>query len=318
MKPKVTLVSYTANPLQTLWVVWEASKKDQPLEKCSAEGVSQSELEDLFHRVIAQGIPVSEHLQFIFMLEGVSIEWREQAVRHRVGCRVGPRLGVDLAPDLAESGFWSQSMRILDMSTFAEHEMYRVPETLEGKTVKTKKLFDGKVVEQEVKAEEAWAIDMKRIQEMYAKYVKAGVPMEDARGLIPLGAQSRISWTLNLRTIQHIVGKRGCWILQLGLWRPVIEGMINELATKVHPAFRELVTPPCMKGDEFAGCVFKLENERRVTGDDTLPVCSLYANHHETERFTRKDFPMVEAMERRAEEYRTFWGRDPFTGARAI
>jgi len=304
MKPKVTLISHTANPLETLWTVWEASKENKPLSECSAEGVPQERLEDLFHRVIAQGIPVSEHLQFIFMMEGASIEWREQAVRHRVGCRVGDRLGIDIAPELAESGFWSQSMRILDMSTFADNDMFRKPETLALADIHD--------------AEREWERDMKVIQDMYAKWVQAGMPMEDARGLIPLAAQTRISWTLNLRTIQHIVGKRGCWILQLGLWRPVIEGMIEELATKVHPSFRELVTPPCLKGDEFKGCVFKLENERRVTEDDALPVCSLYANHHEHERFVRKDLPMFPEMEQRAEEYRTFWGREPFTGERYI
>lgn len=300
---KVTLVSWTQNPLETLWAIWEASKTEKPLDECWPNGVPKSEVELLFERVIAQDIPVSEHLHFVFMMENVSIEWREQAVRHRVGVRIGPLMGVDLAPDLAESSWWSQSMRIMDMSLFADGGHYRVPETLAGKVV------DG------APADQVWAEDMKRIQAMYAKYVNAGLPMEDARGLIPLAAHHRISWVLNLHTIQHIVGKRGCWILQLGLWRPVIEGMVNELATKVHPAFRNLITPPCLKGDDFKGCVFMEENRRRVTGDDSLPVCSLYAHNHMTPESVA-EVPMKAAMLARAEEYRAFWGRDPYTGVR--
>lgn len=163
---------------------------------------------------------------------------------------------------------------------------------------------------------------MQKIQEAYNALVEAGIPMEDARELIPLGAQHRISWDLNIGSLQHIVGKRGCWILQLGIWGPVIMGMINELVEKVHPIFSELVTPPCIKGDKFSGCVYMEECRRRYTGDDALPPCPLHlANHHRPDAvlplaLNQLNIPMKAEMLDRAEEYRKFWGRDPWTGAR--
>jgi hypothetical protein len=147
--------------------------------------------------------------------------------------------------------------------------------------------------------------------------------MEDARELIPLGAQHRISWRLNIGSLAHIVGKRGCWILQLGIWGPIIEGMINEAAEKIHPIFRELVSPPCLKGNKFGGCIYMEECRRRITGDDALPPCPLHLNYHHIPEGQRGmlplelphvEVPRKDEMMKRAETYRRFWGRDPYTG----
>ena len=136
--------------------------------------------------------------------------------------------------------------------------------------------------------------------------------MEDARDLIPLGAHHRISWTMNINSMMHVVGKRSYWILQLGLWGPIIRGMIKEIGTKVHPVFYELASPPCVEGDSFTGCHYKHENERRVSGEDKLPICALYwhkimGNDPGSAPSNVKD---------RSFEYTDFWGRDPWTGFR--
>lgn len=305
MDPKVTLISWTQDPIKTVCDVWWASKTEMPLEKLPAPDI------DLFRRIIAQRIPISEHIDFVFILENVSVSWREQAVRHRIGTHVGERLGVDFVPDLADSSWWSQSMRIQDMGHFATNGAYRVPETLEGK------IIDGK------SAEELYHITMHLIQIAYNGLVAAGVPMEDARDLIPLGAQHRISWKLNLSALMHIIGKRSCWILQAGLWHPIIKGMISELVERVDPVFGDLAMPPCAALDggdwHFNGCVYREENARRMSGDDALPLCPLYVNFH-TEYGGRdwwndatSTLPMFDEIKRRAEEYRDFWRRNPYT-----
>jgi thymidylate synthase ThyX len=324
--PKVTLVTHTANPLETVYVVWEASKAENRLMTVDEvkRNVPPEEVRKLFRAVLAQRIPIGEHCDFVFMIENVSVSWREQAVRHRIGTHISPeRLGIDIIPDLASSSWWSQSMRIQDMGHFADNKAYRVPETL-----------DGKEVAPGIPASSLFKDTMDLVQDAYNALVAAGVPMEDARELIPLGAQHRISWKLNIASLQHIVGKRGCWILQLGIWGPVIQGMIEELATKVDPIFRELVTPPCLEAnsDEFHGCKFHEENRRRYTGDDKLPPCPLhFRNHHLPERSAigaeiaaaetpviqaKFKLPMADEMNRRARDYAQFWGRHPFTGKR--
>ncbi len=308
MKPKVTLLSWTHDPVQTVCDLWHASKSEAPLDEVRARTPDRA----LFRRIMAQKIPVSESLSFVFMLEGVSVSFREQMVRHRIGTKVGQRLGVDIAPDLADSSYWSQSMRIMSMDSFADNEMYRIPETVKGRLAYGDTLMN---------AETLYKQTMKTIQDAYNTLVKAGVPMEDARDLIPLGAQHRISWTVNAAALAHVVGKRSCWILQHGLWGPVITGMIHELSTKVDPIFRDLAMPPCAKPSEapeddgwvFGDCVYHEENIRRVDGSDALPVCPLYANQVGLDIEPDSAVPMIQEMADRAKDYEKFWGRDPYT-----
>jgi len=310
--PKVTLMTQTALPLETVYAVWEASKSEDKLitPEWVRDNVPRDEVEELFRAVIQQRIPIGEHLDFVFMLENVSVSFREQMVRHRVGTTPSPeRVGADIVmgeiPLLHKSSFWSQSMRIQDMSKFATNGAYRLPPTVEKDPV----------------AEALFTKTMRDVGAAYSALVDMGIPMEDARELIPLGAQHRISWKLNISALQHIVGERGCWILQLGLWGPVIQGMIQELVEKVHPIFAELVTPPCIKKDEFKGCIYMEECRRRHTGDDRLPPCPLHLTHHPEavaavlgEGFT--EVPREEEMKERAKDYKKFWRRDPFSGKR--
>lgn len=333
MKPTVTLLSHTTNPLETVYTLWEASRHNDavltPPEVALAR-VKYPEWDEkvrkLFSDVLNSGIPVAENVSFTFLLEGVSIALREQLVRHRIGVHVGPRVGCDIAPDLADSTWWSQSMRILDMGAFASNGAYDVPASIDGNDTP---LREG------LTAEAGYHDVMKYSQDVYAKLVEAGVPMEDARNVIPLAATHRISWTLNLAALKHIIGKRGCWILQLGIWEPIIVGMVNELATKIDPIFRDLIAPPCIKGGKFTGCCFKLDNERRIDGEDEIPPCSLYLHHHEGEAlaavaaakkpvwnvwdgpgFRTDDLQKQARYVRMKKQYAALWGRDADTGAK--
>lgn len=343
--PKVTLLNHTPLPLETVWSLWDQSKTEGPLRmpQWVKENIDPKEVEKLFRAVVAQRIPIGESIDFIFIIEGVSVSWREQAVRHRIGVKPSTeRVGADIVmveqiPDLADGVWWSQSMRIQNMGRFAREGKYRVPDTLADKVVPRQEddvpdEFAGS------KASDVYHSLMHAVEQGYNALLAAGVPMEDARELIPLGAQHRLSWKLNMSALQHIVGKRGCWILQLGIWGPVIMGMINELANKVHPIFREMVTPPCLSpaSDEFKGCTYHEECRRRYTGDDQLPPCPLHLAQHVVRdpdkvrlRVHREDFtiphpttgepvPLIRRREmlERAEDYAKFWGRDVYTGER--
>jgi len=250
-KPKVTLLSWTGLPLETVYAVWEASKDDAPLrtpEQIRAE-VPHHEVASLFKRVIDQGIPIGEHLNFVFMMEHISVSWREHAVRHRIGvCPSPERLGADIqmlidsVPDRSSSSYWSQSARILDMGHFADNGDYRVPQSL------LEHADAARLVEK-------WREHMLATQSIYREFTEAGVPMEDAREAMPIAMQHRMSWSLNLQAMRHILRERGCWILQLGIWGPIIEGMIKELVEKVDPVFADLVSPPCLTGHESPGAM---------------------------------------------------------------
>lgn len=341
MKPQIKLVTYTGSPVESVYHLWEASKVDghvPSIEEIKDSPVLMEKARKLFWQVIHQQIPVGEHISFVFMLENVSVSFREQMVRHRVGTKVGDRIGVDIIPDLATSSWWSQSMRIQDMGLFASRGMYRVPDTLTGKVCKGHcEGTDGGLTynhKQSATAEEVFREAMDSAQQAYNRLVQAGVPLEDAREVIPLGAQHRISWALNLQTLLHVLGKRGCYILQLGLWGPIIEGMIHELVAKVDPSFQTLLAPPCVGADgKFNSCIYPVENERRLDGRDAHSLCPLYVCRDEaaekvlagrssgffslplTQRpaaLSQLHLPMEKEMMERAEGYRKLWVHDPF------
>ena len=304
---RVELINFTPMPMETIWSLWDASKTDNPtrMPEWVRENVPAKEVEELFWKVIVQNIPVAEMIKFTFMLSDVSNSFREQMVRHRIGVKVGDRLGVDIIPEFNASSWWSQSMRIKDVSTFADERGYRVPETVAA----------------DPSALGIFEAAMHAAAEAYRTLVQLGVPMEDAREVIPLGTTHRISWDLNLQAMIHILAKRGCWILQGGIWNPIIIGMVEELSAKVHPMFRRLAYPPCIDDSgKFHDCTFKHENERRMDGRDALPPCPLYLVHH-LGRDPRAHVrggppvfhtPMREAVLERAEEYRKLWGHDPY------
>ena len=323
-EPSVKLISHTNLPVETLEAVWRASRETgpiPPIEELTGDV-------DLFQKILASKIPVSQMIDFVFLLEDVSISFREQMVRHKIGTKVGDKVGVDTVPDLTDSTWWSQSMRVLDMGDFAANDAYFVPDSVASRPEALAHYVDA----------------MCGTAEAYKTLVEMGVPREDARNVIPLGAGHRIVWKLNLGTLMHVVGHRGCWILQLGFWGPIIKGMIEALATRIHPSFRDLISPPCMKGDKFTGCAFALDNEKRLFGEDPLPPCSLWIGsdeHHVAdllangdttkdswgdvgcdssgggERFMAPNSGEQAVFHQMQTEYGDLWGRCPCTGIRA-
>jgi thymidylate synthase ThyX len=216
----------------------------------------------LFVQLLGMGLPILENVQFVFMLEDIPVSFREQLVRHRIGSRIGDQLGVDIVPDLAESTFWSQTMRVRDMGRFSVDRMFIVPDS--------------------IRADETLLMEyqhvMQQLEDFYNFAVSKGVAREDARQVLPMATTHRISWGVNLRALQHVLGNRTCWIAQVGLWQPVLEGILSELTKKVSPVFAELAKPPCWKSGKCKGetCAFAEENVRRMRGTDPFPPCPVW------------------------------------------
>lgn len=259
----VKLIAKTSNPVETIWLIWMASKEKNfdPNDHCD-----QGEKNELVGKLINMDVPVIENVSFTFLIKGVSVSWREQAVRHRVGTKVGDRVGIDIIPQEHESTYWSTSMRIMDMSGFYDDEGFRTPDSIMGNE----------------SAREIYNIAMKTVQDTYRVLVtNYGIPFEDARELIPLGATHTITWTLNLKALKHIISKRACFILQSSLWHPVINGMVDALKYDGEFLIAEnLVEPPCVTGGKFKECAYEEENRRRLAGSDSLPVCPMYLYHN--------------------------------------
>lgn len=135
--PKAELMSWTVNPVETLYVIWMQSKDptfgkgvDEITRECKHNMKLRAEVLDIFRKIISQKIPVSENINFTFMLYNVPISLREQMVRHRIGVKFGDNFGVDIAPEVQSSSWWSQSMRILNFNNMMDDERFFVPETI--------------------------------------------------------------------------------------------------------------------------------------------------------------------------------------------
>ncbi len=305
----VKLLSWTAEPVKTLYTLWEASRSTTKLAMIVDE-YTREKGAALFTKLLSAQIPVIENINFVFLLENIPISFREQLVRHRIGVVVGSNYGVDVIPDLTTSVYWSQSMRILPMDAFSEDQRYYIPPE----------------VESDPAAREQYRLMMEQLASTYSLLRRLGVSMEQAREILPLAATHRISWTLNLASLLHIIGKRGCWILQSNYWFPIIAGMLSELNSRVDPLFSGLTDPPCFESGEFRDCRFRLDNERREQRLDMLPPCPLWATHClrsilspgvDESSAGREQAVVLDLIQHYGDmlaKYRQFWGRDPFTG----
>lgn len=272
-QPKVTLISWTECPEETLFVLWKASRCDDEIKtnpwhlheerKRYGDPALDVEVEKLFQQMLHSGLPLLENISLTFLLENVSISFREQMVRHRIATKYGARVGVDMVPQISQSSWWSQTMRVKDMGAFASRGEYRLPESVRGTS-----------------EEDPYHALMLMIESLYSRLRSAGIPPEDAREVIPLAAHHRISWTTNLAMVKHIIGKRTCWIAQSELWQPIITQMLEEMAKKINPKLRTLADPPCFTQGEWSGCPYKIENYPRVEGLDPYPPCPLFLTKH--------------------------------------
>lgn len=397
-KTKVTLLSWTANPIETIYAEWTQSRTTDPcpipeeladeinLERMdiwtslpesvrpdpnhTPPGPVEKKVLEVFEKVVAMKMPLGETLDFVFLIENAPIALREQMVRHRIGHKFGERLGADIIPDLAgNSSFWSQTTRIIDMGKFATEGDYYTPVWLEENPLKImpeqKKPRDcpkckGSCI---MECQPVTALDivwfcqncshqyndklktvaefyheqMRWIQAAYRRLVQAGMPLEDARGILPMYLQHRYTWKTNLSSLMHVLSKRGCWLAQLGMWEPVIHDITNELAEKVHPMFRRLIDPPCINPGtgEYGKCAFGRENEEIIPKGE-YPPCSLWTNQEyvpmKSESLRKDGIACYEhyveekavgearlpRYNRMMEKYTKLWGRDPRTGERKV
>ena len=100
------------------------------------------------------------------------------------------------------------------------------------------------------------------------------------------------------------------------------------LIHEIDPVFQELAQPPCMNCGQYQACVFKLDNEKRIKGEDPLPPCALFlqregeaarvCSNGDGAAWWPKGVPgwgtslehKQEEFENMAREYEAFWGID--------
>jgi hypothetical protein len=212
---------------------------------------------DLFYEVLKIDAPIQEFIQFNLTFSNV------------------PRAFVDQLDRQRDTGFWEQSVRVKDLSKFADAHEY----------------FDPQEVRNNPKLKEKYDQGMKFIQDLYGELLANGMRPESARGIVPMHVNVRADMTVNLRVMMEMVSKRTCYFAQGDYWRPVINSFLNDLMTSNRSSMprdprtiKMFTALPC---DKKGMCPYTRDLMDRLV-DKSNPICPIlfekYLSEEEQER----------------------------------
>ena len=205
----VELLKYTNEPEKTCAIAGRLCYSDVGIEELK-EQLTKEKIEDILKKIIKSGhLSVLEHASFTFGIEGVSRALLAQLTRHRI------------------ASFSVQSQRYVKFSKGAN---FIIPPTIS----KDKNLL--------AKYNEF----LKLSQQYYNDFLKADIPAEDARYVLPNASTTKIILTMNARELRHFFALRCCNRAQ---WE------IRDMACKMLKLVKEVATilfddagPNCIKG----------------------------------------------------------------------
>lgn len=210
---KVELVAYTPNPDAVC---------NLSAGTCVSEDIPVMETSVNKYRALKGALAsghesVVEHVSFTFAISGVSRALTHQLVRHRL------------------ASFSQQSQRYVNMNGFE----YVTPDSIRNKVGiwwnESEGVFTTLKVYDQL---------MNYIQELYTEMVRAGIPEEDARYILPNACTTNIVVSMNARELMHFFAHRVCNRAQ---WE------IRELANRMLELVKEVA--PTIFANAGANCV---------------------------------------------------------------
>ena len=109
-----------------------------------------------------------------------------------------------------------------------------------------------------------WAKAVKNAFDSYRELIRQGVPLEDARSVLPNAASTTLIMTMNARELAHFLELRLCNKAQREIRELAQE--IHKLAREHFPLLFEHVGPPCTQN----GCKERIPCEAKRAGDREL------------------------------------------------
>ena len=211
-KPRVHLIWATPDPLGAAAAmnnIYEGRVSRSLADVTRAE--REQVLNDMQKTVLK--LPM-ENIQFHFLLEGVTRGLTHQLVRQR------------------HAGFAQESTRF---AVFGQGVPIPVglPPSLHG-TLSAEAWYQAdptwrrQNMSSEQDARLAWEEAMEKVQDVYSDLIDAGMPAEDARGILPTNLLTRVHWIVNLRALHQYAGLRLSTQAQFE-WREVFAGIINAI-----------------------------------------------------------------------------------------
>lgn len=212
---EVKLINYTQDPIPTIYTFIHSTWGDLITEYDYHHKLEMNEIvkEALTgKRFSGQSL---ECVNYTFAISNVSRACTHQLVRTRIGAGFGQQGGRD--------NNW-------------EHFDFRMPDTVAKDDTVSLKFLEA----------------IKSIKEAYHAATSRGIPFQDARFICPIGLQTNIMETINLRALSTLCSNRLCNVMQWEI-NTVTRKMRDEVL-KVHPVFEPILKPTCEK---LGRCVAK-------------------------------------------------------------
>lgn len=172
----VSLLTYTEDPLATIYTAYRQCYSSEDAEELFAEAVysgSEEKMGEFVKSVMSSGhtSPI-ESVSFSFSISGVSRNCSHQLVRHRL------------------ASYAQRSQRYVDMNSFP----YVTPPKIKRRD----------------KIARRYHAFMEDAAEFYEWLVAQGVPKEDARFVIPSACETSLVMTMNCRSLLNFFAERCC------------------------------------------------------------------------------------------------------------
>jgi len=207
---QVRLVDYARSPLEKLYAAFRTCySADTPLtiwHKIEAEQISHAKIREFIAERLKTGhASPLEQVVFWFAIAGVSRSLSHQFVRHRIGI-----------------SFEQQSQRYVKFKR--DRLAYLMPESWSR-----------------AKLDDKFRDLLARTSELYAEALKAGIPAEDARFILPNAAPTNFHVMVNFAEMLHICDLRLCvraqWEIRrmVALMRAEIKRVLPEIAGFLQP-----------------------------------------------------------------------------------
>jgi len=163
---------------------------------------------------------ILEHLPMTFLVEDVSRALTHQLVRHRI------------------ASYSQESQRYCKIDT--DKDWYVTPKTVSSSD-KQKHVYSSEWVEN---ALDSYDNAMSVIEDIYKGLISIGIPIEDARMILPNATSTKIIVTLNARSFIEQCQKRLCNKAQWEIKE--MYRLMKEAIKDIYPTVYGLSVPPCV------------------------------------------------------------------------
>ncbi len=182
----------------------------------------------LLKKIVALGHhSVLEHLSFTFGIEGISRVTSHQLVRHRI------------------ASYSQQSQRYVKAGEALD---YIIPPSINENT----------------RVHEKFVNLVSSIKKLYDEMIVEGIPLEDARYILPNAAETKIIVTMNARELRHFFQLRCCNRAQWEI-REMAKGMLKLVKEKAPLIFSDAgpscLRGPCQEGEMACGKIEEVRQE---------------------------------------------------------